>query len=64
MLVFIAESGDKRGVEVGDRWGRLADNYGLHPRGQYAFDDVHAMLALAQTGCTQIRELQQKTLGI
>lgn len=39
-----------RGVDVGDRWARLADNYALHPRGQYAFDDVHAMLALVGAG--------------
>jgi tetratricopeptide (TPR) repeat protein len=38
------------GVEVGDRWARVADNYALHPRGQYAFDDVHAMLALVGAG--------------
>jgi hypothetical protein len=28
----------------------VADNYALHPRGQYAFDDVHAMLALVGAG--------------
>jgi len=39
-----------RGVDVGDRWGRLADNYAGLPLGQYAFDDVHAMLALVGAG--------------
>ena len=39
-----------RGVDVGDRWATLADNYaGLSP-GQYAFDDVHAMLAMVGAG--------------
>jgi hypothetical protein len=39
-----------RGVDLGGRWDRLADNYAPHPRGQYAFDDVHAMLALVGAG--------------
>ena len=39
-----------RGVDVGDRWEILADNYVAQPRGQYAFDDVHATLALVGAG--------------
>ena len=33
------------GVDVGARWGAIADLYETQPRGQYAFDDTHAMLA-------------------
>lgn len=39
-----------RGVDVGDRWTTLADNYADQPIGQYAFDDVHATLALVGAG--------------
>jgi len=38
------------GVDVGDRWGRLADTYATAPRGQYAFDDAHAMMAFVGAG--------------
>ncbi|CAN7613251.1 tetratricopeptide repeat protein [Phenylobacterium sp. LjRoot225] len=34
-----------QGVDVGDRWRRIADAYESEPRGGYAFDDAHAMLA-------------------
>lgn len=33
------------GADVGDRWDRIADAYESEPRGRYAFDDAHAMLA-------------------
>ncbi|MCE3288487.1 MAG: hypothetical protein K0R83_499 [Caulobacter sp.] len=33
------------GVDVGARWGAVADLYETQTRGQYAFDDTHAMLA-------------------
>jgi hypothetical protein len=39
-----------RGVDVGDRWNVLADVYATQPRGQYAFDDAHAMLAFVGAG--------------
>ena len=39
-----------RGVDVGDRWSALADNYAGQPCGQYAFDDVHAALAAVGAG--------------
>jgi hypothetical protein len=39
-----------RGADLGDRWAPLADNYAGQPRGQYAFDDVHAMLAFVGAG--------------
>jgi hypothetical protein len=38
------------GVDVGDRWAVLADVYATQPRGQYAFDDAHAMLAFVGAG--------------
>ena len=38
------------GVEAGDRWTRLADVYAGTPRGQYAFDDAHAMMAFVGAG--------------
>ena len=40
------------GVEVGDRWGRLADNFLTEPRGRSAFVDTHAMLAFVGAGRT------------
>lgn len=39
-----------RGVDVGKRWSALADNYAGQPIGHYAFDDVHATLALVGAG--------------
>ena len=38
------------GVDVGDRWTPLADSYATQPRGQYAFDDAHAMIAYVGAG--------------
>lgn len=46
------------GVDVGDRWTRVADAYQSEPRGLYAFDDAHAMLAFTAAGRDQAaREL-------
>jgi hypothetical protein len=39
-----------KGVDVGDRWARLADVYATQPRGLYAFDDAHAMMAFVGAG--------------
>ena len=39
-----------RGVDVGDRWQAVADLYETQPRGQYAFDDAHAMMAFVAAG--------------
>jgi len=38
------------GVDVGDRWEALADAYAAQPHGDYAFDDVHAMMAFTGAG--------------
>ena len=46
------------GVDVGGRWKVLADVYATQPRGQYAFDDAHAMLAFVGAG----REAQAQAL--
>ena len=37
-------------VDVGARWATLADVYAAEPRGQSAFDDVHAMMAYVGAG--------------
>ncbi|MGE0258432.1 MAG: tetratricopeptide repeat protein [Alphaproteobacteria bacterium] len=40
-----------RGVEVGDRWNAVADNWEpLATAGNYAFNDVHAMMAFVGAG--------------
>ena len=38
------------GIGVGGRWQALADSYATQPRGQYAFDDVHAVMAYVGAG--------------
>jgi hypothetical protein len=38
------------GVDVGERWAPLAQAYAAEPRGQMAFDDVHAMMAFVGAG--------------
>ncbi|HYE44280.1 MAG TPA: tetratricopeptide repeat protein [Caulobacter sp.] len=38
------------GLDVSDRWSDLADLYAPLPRGQYAFDDAHAMMAFVGAG--------------
>ncbi len=37
-------------VDVGARWATLADVYAAEPRGQSAFDDVHALMAYVGAG--------------
>lgn len=39
-----------KGVELGGRWATLADAFESEPRGLYAFDDAHAMLAYVGAG--------------
>jgi hypothetical protein len=39
-----------QGVALGDRWTALADAFAGEPRGLYAFDDAHAMLAYVGAG--------------
>ncbi|WP_293676409.1 tetratricopeptide repeat protein [uncultured Phenylobacterium sp.] len=39
-----------REIDVGDRWSILADAYAAQPRGQSAFDDVHAIIAFVGAG--------------
>ncbi len=40
-----------RGIDVGDRWEALADRWApLAEAGNYAFNDLHAMMAFACTG--------------
>jgi tetratricopeptide (TPR) repeat protein len=39
-----------KGGDVGYRWERVADAYAGEPRGLYAFDDAHAMLAFVGAG--------------
>ena len=39
-----------QGVDAGARWAELADVYAREPRGQSAFDDVHAMMAYVGAG--------------
>jgi tetratricopeptide (TPR) repeat protein len=43
-----------RGVEVGDRWQALADDWAaMAEHGHYAFNDVHAVMAYAGAGRTE-----------
>jgi hypothetical protein len=46
------------GVDVGDRFARLADNFASEPRGQSAFVDTHAMMAFVGAG----REAEARAL--
>ncbi|MCM5569287.1 tetratricopeptide repeat protein [Burkholderiaceae bacterium FT117] len=40
-----------RGVDVGDRWQAVADNWApIAGAGNYAFNDMHAMMAFVSTG--------------
>ncbi|WP_430420660.1 tetratricopeptide repeat protein [Phenylobacterium sp.] len=41
------------GVDVGERWTRLADNFATEPHGRSAFVDTHAMLAYVGAGQTE-----------
>jgi len=42
-----------KGVDVGARWTRLADNFASEPHGRSAFVDTHAMLAFVGAGQTE-----------
>ena len=54
------------GVDCGERWGALADNFAREPRGQSAFVDVHAMMAFVgagrETETTALLEAQSAAL--
>lgn len=39
-----------QGVDLGNRWSRLAEVYDTSPRGQLAFDDAHAAMAYVGAG--------------
>jgi hypothetical protein len=57
-----------RGVDVGERWQSLAERWALHATaGNYAFNDLHAMMAFASAGradlAAQLRESQRAALG-
>jgi hypothetical protein len=57
-----------RGVDVGDRWQPLADRWSPHASaGNYAFNDLHAMMAFASAGrselAAQLRETQRAALS-
>jgi hypothetical protein len=39
-----------QGVDVAGRWNRVAAMYAAQPRGLYAFDDAHAMMAFVGAG--------------
>ena len=57
-----------RGVDVGDRWQPLAERWAPHATaGNYAFNDLHAMMAFAGAGrsdlAEQLRETQRAALA-
>jgi tetratricopeptide (TPR) repeat protein len=57
-----------RGVNVGDRWQSLAERWAPHASaGNYAFNDMHAMMAFASAGrsdlAAQLHESQQAALA-
>ncbi len=57
-----------RGVDVGERWKPLAERWAPHAAsGNYAFNDLHAMMAFASADraelAEQLRESQRATLG-
>jgi hypothetical protein len=57
-----------RGVDVGDRWQPLAERWAPHAAaGNYAFNDLHAMMAFASAGRSelvgQLRESQHAAIG-
>lgn len=57
-----------RGVDVGDRWQALAERWGPHAdAGNYAFNDLHAMMAFASAGradlAARLRETQRAALA-
>jgi hypothetical protein len=57
-----------RGVDVGDRWQSLAERWAPHAvAGNYAFNDLHAMMAFASAGraelAAELRESQRAALA-
>jgi tetratricopeptide (TPR) repeat protein len=57
-----------RGVDVGDRWQPLAERWAPHAgAGNYAFNDLHAMIAFASAGrselVAQLRDTQRAVLA-
>jgi hypothetical protein len=57
-----------RGVDVGDRWQPLAERWAPHAAaGNYAFNDLHAMMAFASAGrsdlAAQLLDTQRSALG-
>lgn len=57
-----------RGVDVGDRWKPLAERWAPHATaGNYAFNDLHAMMAFASAGrsdlAAQLRDVQRAALS-
>jgi len=57
-----------RGIDVGDRWQSLAERWAPHAgAGNYAFNDLHAMMAFASAGrsdlAAQLREAQRRALA-
>ena len=57
-----------RGVDVGERWRPLAERWAPHAgAGNYAFNDLHAMMAFASAGrgelAEQLRETQRAVLA-
>ncbi|MBL8384123.1 MAG: tetratricopeptide repeat protein [Burkholderiales bacterium] len=57
-----------RGVDVGDRWNPLAERWAAHANaGNYAFNDLHAMMAFASAGrselAAQVHEAQRAALA-
>lgn len=57
-----------RGVDVGERWAALAQRWAPHAgAGNYAFNDLHAMMAFASAQrselAAQLRETQRAVLG-
>lgn len=57
-----------RGVDVGERWQALAERWAPHAAaGNYAFNDLHAMLAFASAGrgelAAQLRESQRAAMA-
>jgi hypothetical protein len=57
-----------RGVDVGDRWQPLAERWAPHAAaGNYAFNDLHAMIAFASAGradlAARLRDSQRAVLA-
>ena len=52
-----------RGIEVGERWHSLADRWVPQiEAGNYAFNDLHAMMAFASAGRGELAEQLRETL--